>query len=469
MNNKYNILIVEDDKAAGKTIFYQLRDHGYQPYYFERAEEALVFFQQDTVDLILLDYKLPGMSGEAFFTRIKEINPLVPVIFMTVLNSVDKAVQMLKMGAFTYLTKPLRMEELFNDIANALEKADMVKKIRRLQEDLQKTFSFKNFVFNCEKMQPIIDMVRRAAGSNANILLSGESGTGKDVIANIIHHLSKRENKKLIKASLAALPETLIEAELFGAVKGAYTGAMETRVGRFEEAHGGTLFLDEIAELSPAVQVKLLRVIQDREITRLGSNKPINVDIRLIAATNKDLRQLVKEEKFREDLYYRLNVIHIHLPPLRERKQDIPHLIDLFIKKYNERENKQVKNISRDALSDLMKYHFPGNIRELENIIERSLVLAKSDILTSADLPVFVRSPGNICFDGIIDDNNLSLPDKLAVIEKSILEKTLKKYNYHQTCAARELGISESTLRYKIHTYKLLKKGNPGNQALNSQ
>ncbi len=468
-NNKYNILIVEDDKAAGKTIFYELRDRGYQPYYFERAEEALVFFQQNIVDLILLDYKLPGMSGEAFFTRIKEINPLVPVIFMTVLNSVDKAVQMLKMGAFTYLTKPLRMEELFHDIANALEKADLVKEIRRLQEGLQKTFSFKNFVFNSEKMQPIIDIARRAADSNANILLSGESGTGKDVIANIIHHLSKRKNNKLIKINLAALPETLIEAELFGAVKGAYTGAIETRVGRFEEAHGGTLFLDEIAELSPAVQVKLLRVIQDREITRLGSNKPINVDIRLITATNKDLQRWVKEEKFREDLYYRLNVIQINLPPLRERKQDIPHLIDLFIKKYNERENKQVTAMSREALNALMKYHFPGNIRELENISERALVLAKSDILTSADLPVFVRSPGNLCFDGIIDDNNLSLPDKLAVIEKSILEKTLKKYNYHQTCAAQELGISESTLRYKIQTYKLLKKGNPGNQALNSQ
>ncbi len=456
--NKYNILIVEDDKAAGKTIFYQLRDQGYQPNYFERAEEALMFFQQDTVDLVLLDYKLPGMNGEEFFIRIKEINPLVPVIFMTVLKSIDNAVQLLKMGAFTYLTKPLRMNELLHNIANALEKAELVKENQRLQEDLQRTFSFKNFVFNSEKMQPIMDMATRAANSNANILLSGESGTGKDVIANIIHHLSKRENKKLIKVNLAALPETLIEAELFGAVKGAYTGAIETRVGRFEDAHGGTLFLDEIGELSPAVQVKLLRVIQDREITRLGSNKPINVDIRLITATNKDLHRLVQEEIFREDLYYRLNVIHIHLPPLRERKQDIPHLIDLFIKKYNERENKQVKAISRDALSDLMKYHFPGNIRELENIIERSLVLAKSDILTSADLPVFVRSAENLCFDTISNDNNLSLPDKLAVIEKSILEKTLKKYNYHQTRAARELGISESNLRYKLRAFNITKE-----------
>jgi len=347
---------------------------------------------------------------------------------------------------------------VFHNIANALEKAALVKENQRLQEDLRKTFSFERYIFDSEKIQPVIDITMRAAKSNANILITGESGTGKDVIANIIHHLSKRENKKLIKVNLAALPETLIEAELFGAVKGAYTGLMGDRTGRFEEARGGTLFLDEIGELSPAVQVKLLRVIQDREITRLGSNKPVHVDIRLITATNKDLQQLVKEEKFREDLYYRLHVIHINLPPLRERKQDIPHLIDLFIKKYNERENKQVKGISRDALSNLVKYHFPGNIRELENIIERSLVLAKSDILTADDLPVFVRGAENLCFDTIIDDNNLSMREKLEIIEKSILEKTLKKHNHHQTRAARELGISESNLRYKLRTFNITKE-----------
>lgn len=458
MRNGYKILIVEDDNAAGKAIFYHLQDRGYQPYYFERAEEALVFFQQNTVELVLLDYKLPGMSGEDFFTRIKEINPIVPVIFMTVLKSVEQAVRLLKMGAFTYLTKPLRMDELFHNITNALEKTALVKENRRLQESLRKTFSFENYVFKAEKMQPVIDRVLRAAGSDSNILVSGESGTGKDVFANIIHYYSKRKNEKLIKVNLAALPEPLIEAELFGAVKGAYTGSIENRVGRFEEAHGGTLFLDEIGELSPGVQVKLLRVIQDREITRLGSNRPVNVDIRLITATNKDLSQLVKEEKFREDLYYRLNVININLPPLRERKEDIPFLIDQFIKKYNRRENKQVKAISREALNALVKYPFPGNIRELENSIECSLVLATSDILGIDDLPVFIRGPGELCLDTFIDDNNLPLPEKLNVIEKSILEKTLKKHTHHQTRAARELGISESRLRYKIRTYKIKKE-----------
>ena len=455
MNSGYNIIIVEDDKAAGKVIALQLKEEGYNPYHFERAEEALLFFQQNTVDLVLLDYKLPGMSGEELFIKIKKINPTVPVIFMTVLQSVDNAVRLLKMGAFTYLSKPLRMEELLHNITNALEKAALVKENRQLQDSLRKTFSFKNYVFSSEKMQPIIDIVMRAANSNSSILITGESGTGKDVIANIIHHLSKRKNKKLIKVNLAAIPETLIEAELFGAVKGAYTGSIENRKGRFEEAREGTIFLDEIGELSQAIQVKLLRVIQDREITRLGSNKPINIDIRLITATNKDLMQLVKEEKFREDLYYRLNVININLPPLRERKKDIPYLIDLFIKKYNQREGKQVKDISREALSTLMKYPFPGNIRELENIIERSLVLTQSDILVTDDLPVFVRSREDIYFDAIMDDNSLSLPEKLNIIEKSMLEKILKKHHYHQTRAARELGISEARLRYKLRTYKI--------------
>jgi two-component system NtrC family response regulator len=458
MKDKHNILIVEDDKAAGMAITFSLRDRGYRPYHFERAEEALLFFQDNAVDLVLLDYKLPGMSGEDFFAAVKEANPLIPVIFMTVFNSVDNAVRLLKMGAFTYLTKPLHMDELFHNITNALEKAVLVKENRRLHESLRSTFSFPNYVFDSGKMQPVLDVVTRAAGSNSNILVSGESGTGKDVIAHIIHYYSKRKNEKLVKVNLAALPETLIEAELFGAVKGAYTGSIEDRTGRIEEARGGTLFLDEIAELSQAVQVKLLRFIQDREITRLGSNTPFRVDVRLITATNKNLMQRVKEESFREDLYYRLNVISVHLPPLRERKEDIPHLIDLFIKKYNRREDRQVKGIARDALNRLMKYPFPGNIRELENIVERSLVLAQSDILESGDLPGFIANPEDLGFGALMEDYHLPLPEKLNLIEKSILEKTLRKHNHHQTRAAGELGISESRLRYKIRTYNISRR-----------
>jgi DNA-binding NtrC family response regulator len=452
MSDRFNILVVEDDTAAGKVIAFELEAKGYNSYCFENAEEALVFFQNNSVDLVLLDYTLPGMSGEDFFLKIRELNPLTPVIFITALQSVDKAVQLLKMGAYTYLTKPLKIEELHHNIKNALEKVILVKENQSLQEKLRETFSFKNYVFNSEKMQKILHMVVRVAESNSNVLITGESGTGKDVVAHIIHYCSKRKENQLVKVSLASLPTTLIEAELFGAVKGAYTGSLVNRSGKFEEADKGTLFLDEIGELASDIQVKLLRVVQDHEITRLGSNTSIKVDIRLITATNKNLQQLVKEKKFREDLFYRLNVIEINLPSLRERKEDIPLLIDLFIKKFNKKEGKRIKTLSTDALNALMKYRFPGNIRELENIIERAMVLARGDVLCTDDLPVFVLSPecSDTNFFGV--DSSLSLPEQLTAFEKDILEKTLKKYNYHQSNAARELGISEARLRYKIRT-----------------
>jgi two-component system NtrC family response regulator len=458
MSDKFNILVVEDDTAAGKVLSFELKAKGYNSDCFENAEEALVFFQKNSVDLVLLDYTLPGMSGEDFFLKIRELNPLIPVIFITALQSVDKAVQLLKMGAYTYLTKPLKIEELHHNIKNALEKLTLVKENQNLQEKLRETFSFKNYVFNSEKMQKILHMVMRVAESNSNVLITGESGTGKDVFAHIIHYCSKRKENQLVKVSLASLPATLIEAELFGAVKGAYTGSVVNRPGKFEEADKGTLFLDEIGELASDIQVKLLRVVQDREITRLGSNKPIKVDIRLITATNKNLQELVKEKKFREDLFYRLNVIEINLPSLRERKEDIPLLTDLFIKKFNQREGKKIKTLSKDALNALMKYDFPGNIRELENIIERALVLARGDVLSTDDLPVFVLSPecSDANFFGM--DSSLSLPEQLTAVEKDILKKTLKKHNYHQSNAARELGISEARLRYKIRALGIPKR-----------
>jgi DNA-binding NtrC family response regulator len=452
MSDKFNIMVVEDDTAAGKVISFELKAKGYNSDCFENAEQALVFFRKNSVDLVLLDYTLPGMSGEDFFLKIREINPLTPVIFITALHSVDKAVQLLKMGAYTYLTKPLKIEEMHHNIKNALEKVTLVKENQNLQEKLRETFSFKNYVFNSEKMQKILHMVLRVAESNSNVLITGESGTGKDVFAHIIHYCSGRKENQLVKVSLSSLPVTLIEAELFGAVKGAYTGSVMNRPGKFEDADKGTLFLDEIGELASDIQVKLLRVVQDREITRLGSNKSIKVDIRLITATNKNLHELVKEKKFREDLFYRLNVIEINLPPLRERKEEIPLLTDLFIKKFNQREGKKIKTLSKEALNALMKYGFPGNIRELENIIERALVLARGDVLGTDDLPVFVLSPERSDANFFGMDSSQSLPEQLTGLEKDILEKTLKKHNYHQTNTARELGISEARLRYKIRT-----------------
>lgn len=461
--SNYHIMVVEDDKNVARIISYQLRDRGYICHPFENAEDALEYFKTQPVHLVLMDMKLPGMSGEQCFLQIKDINPLTPVIFMTVLHSLDKAVELLKMGAYTYLTKPMNMDVLYHNVANALAKFTLEQENKALQDNLRRSTVFENYVFNAPRMRPVMDLVTRAADSLSNILITGESGTGKEVIARLIHYYSPRKEHVLVRTNLASLPETLIESELFGAQKGAYTGADKNRIGRFEEASGGTLFLDEIGELSPAVQVKLLRVIQEREIYRLGSNSAVPVDIRLITASNKDMLQMVNEGTFREDLYYRLNVIHIQLPPLRERKEDIPYLIDRFIDKFNSRENKNVKRISSDALDALMKYDFPGNIRELENMIERSMVLAKSEILTRSDLPVFLRSNDSpltspLSMPLFDDDNNYTLPDVLNSYEKNILEETLKRFDYNQSRAARALGISEARLRYRMRTLDIQKR-----------
>lgn len=457
MKEKFHIMIVEDEKLAGKVIHENLKAQGYDGSLFENAEEALLYFKANPVDLVLLDYKLPGMSGEELYEKIKESNPLVPVIFMTAYSSVEKAVKLLKMGAYTYLNKPIEMDELSHNIRRALEKISLEEENRRLLEGLKEKFSFENYVFNSEKMQEVMSLVLRSADSAANILLTGESGTGKEVIANIIHHYSRRKNNPFIKVNLSALPETLIEAELFGSVKGAYTGSVGTRAGKFEEAHTGTIFLDEIGELPPELQVKLLRTLQEREITKLGSNTPVNVDIRLITATNKDLAQQVRENKFREDLFFRLNVINIHLPPLRERKEDIKMLIDLFIKKFSRREEKGIRTISKDALNTLVKYDYPGNIRELENIIERAVVLARGDVLTRGDLPVFIDNPAESEMELIPGDSSLPLPERMSIIERNIIAQALRKHHFNQSKAAEELGISESGIRYKIQSLKIKK------------
>lgn len=464
MSNGYHIMIVEDEKIAGKVIHQHLKEKGFQVFLFEAPEEALLHFQRHTADLALLDYKLPGMTGEQLFEKMKEINPLTSVIFMTAYSSVEKAVKLLKMGAYDYLTKPIEMDELDHTIENALEKVTLVKENRRLQESLHEKFSFQNYVFNSEKMQQAVNMALRAANSGANILITGESGTGKEVISTIIHYYSSRKDKKFIKVNLSAIPGTLIEAELFGAVKGAYTGAVP-RTGKFEEADGGTIFLDEIGELSPDLQVKLLRVLQEREITKLGSNTPIHIDIRLITATNADLKELVKIKKFREDFYFRLNVINIDLPPLRERREDIPLLIDYFIKKFSRRENIPIESISKEALNLLVKYNYPGNIRELENIVERAVILARTTVLTPQDLPVFIHQaspgftdPGSPVSQSLssVEEEGLTLPEILSMTEKRVIAKTLEKFDFNQSKAAKALGISESGLRYKMQALKLV-------------
>ncbi len=457
MNRRPEIMIVEDEKLAGRAIIDNLKKRGFSAVHFETGEEALVYFGENPVDIIVLDFKLPGIDGEEFYRNVLEKQPNIPVIFMTAYSSVEKAVRLLKMGAYSYLTKPVEMDELNHNIDKILEKIELTEENASLREKIRENISIENFIFNSEKMQEVISLTNRVADSGANVLLTGESGTGKEVIANLLHHGSKRKNNKFIKVNIAALPETLIEAELFGAVKGAYTGSVENRIGKFEEADGGSIFLDEIGDLSIDLQAKLLRTIQEKEITRLGSNKVTKTDVRLITATNKNLKKMITDGTFREDLYFRLNVINIDLPPLRGRREDIPGLIDLFIRKYSTRENKEIDSISSDALSALTKYDYKGNIRELENIIERGVVLARKEKLTLKDFPVYINSGDGSEFDISDLDSSLSLAEKLNIVEKKIIIKSLKKHNYNQTKTAEELKISESGLRYKLKSLKIEK------------
>lgn len=457
MEEKFNIMIVEDEKLAGRAIKDSLNKRGFSVKLFETAEEAFLYFSENHTDLILLDYKLPGMDGEEFYNKVREINPVLPVIFMTAYSSVEKAVRLLKKGAYNYLTKPVEIDELNHNVDNIIEKLKLVRENERLKESFAEKIEFKDLIIGSECMQKVVNMALRVSNSNANVLITGESGTGKEVIANLIHDNSGRKNNTFVKVNIAALPETLIEAELFGSVKGAYTGSVQDRKGKFEEADGGSLFLDEVGDLPLEMQVKLLRAIQDKEVTRLGSNTVIKTDIRLITATNKDLNKLINEGKFREDLYFRLNVINIEIPPLKKRREDIPPLIDMFIKKFGKREGKDISSISKDAMSALIRYNYKGNIRELENIIERAIVLSRGSILTMNDLPVFINTfKENTSFDKI--DESLPLPERIKIIEKNIIGKSLKKFNFNQTKTAKELGISESGLRYKIKSLDILNK-----------
>jgi len=451
VNVDYQVLVIEDEKLAGEVIRDRLEEEGYLTRLCTTAQSALDYFHAHSIDLVLLDYRLPDADGHQVLAELKATNPMVPVIVMTAYSSVEKAVSMLKAGAHTYLTKPLEMESLMHEVRRALEHITLKRENLRLAETLQERYTHPDYVFQSAAMQQTLNTALRGAASQANVLITGESGTGKEVMAFIMHHHSLRRNGPMVRVNLSALPETLVEAELFGSVRGAFTGAV-TRRGRFEEASGGTLFLDEIGEMPLPIQVKLLRVIQDKEITRLGSNENIPVDIRLITATNRDLEKEVSEKRFRADLFFRLNVLHIDLPPLRQRKEEIPSLVDLFIRKFNIRENKSINGVSREAMDRLMKYDFPGNIRELENIIERAVVLGRGKTLVSVDLPLFL-TPENE--KAAAEEKQGSLAERIKTLETRVIRDTLQKHGGNQSRAAEELGISESGLRYKLNQLKI--------------
>ena len=448
------ILVVEDDDLQRELISKNLRREGYEVISASAPPKALELVKENPVEIAVVDYKLGQESGLELIKDILAYNPLITPIMVTAFASIETAVEAIKEGAYDYVVKPIDFKKFLLVLDRARERFKLQHEIFELKNRLEEKFSFKNFIFVSAAMQEVARLVSRAAQSEATVLVTGETGTGKDLIARLIHFSSRRSSGPFLAVNIPSLPETLVESELFGAEKGAFTGATERKIGKFEAAAAGTLFLDEIGELAPSVQVKLLRFLQDKEFFRLGSTMPLKADVRIIAATNRNLEKLVSEEKFRSDLYYRLNVIRINVPPLRERKEDIPPLVDHFLRLYSEREGKKIKGISAEALQIIMSHDFPGNVRELENIIERAVVFAENEIVTSSDLPVFLEMTSE---KELEMESSKPLPEKVRALEVREIKKALEKAHGVKSQAARILGLTERILSYKMKTYGLEK------------
>jgi len=448
------ILIMDDEVRERKRIGDYLTQKKYDVLAVGTAQEAMDAIKHERFDAFVTDCNIPGVDALRTSDEARRINPDMAVIIMTAFGTIETAVKAIKAGAYEYLPKPVDLEQLVLLIERISERRDLIRENTELKEMLIERYKFDEIVSTSHAMEEVLNMAGRVAASSATVLLRGESGTGKELIAKAIHYHSPRANAALIKVNCAALPETLLESELFGHEKGAFTGATARRTGRFEAADGGTLFLDEIGELTPGMQVKLLRVLQEREFERLGGNQTIKADVRVITATNRDIEKAMKEGVFREDLYYRLNVVSLVIPPLRERKEDVPELIDYFIKKYSDENRKSITGISAETRDLLMRYSYPGNVRELENIIERAVVLAKKGVITTADLPIHVRT---VASEGKLSAQKLrgSLNETLDTVERGIILEALKESGNVQTRAAEKLGISERVLRYKLKKYTI--------------
>lgn len=395
MNEQKSLLIVDDEPNIRRVLEAVFTKDGYQVRTVENGRKALDVLSTDpNLNVAICDLIMPDMNGVEVLKAAGEINPKLSMVMITAHGTIKTAVDAMKLGAFDYITKPFDMDEIKLVVKNALERSRLLGENVELKQELKSRYKFDNIIGNSGKMQEVYKIIERVAASNATVLIRGESGTGKELVARAVHYNSPRAQKQFVAVSCAALPETLLESELFGHEKGSFTGAVGQKFGRFEMAHQGTLFLDEVPEISPAVQVKLLRALQEREFERVGGTKTVKVDVRLIAATNRDLEQLVADGAFRADLYYRLQVIQVFLPSLRERTEDIPPLVEHFIEKFNKENGKEVKYLSPEAMDMVMKYNWPGNVRELENAIERCVVLADpaSELITPDLLPFPVQS-----------------------------------------------------------------------------
>src|ERR1700719_1949359 len=449
------ILIIEDEAKMRRLLELNLGDDGFKTLSSGDAETGLKLLASEPVHLVLTDLKLPGISGLEFLQTAKQQNPGLPIVVMTAFGSVETAVEAMKAGATDYVLKPFSLAEMRMVVHKELDNSRLREENRSLREALGQKYSHPNIVAISPKMQEVLATVERVAPTNATVLLGGESGVGKDLIARAIHEKSRRASGPFLKINSTAIPENLLESELFGFEKGAFTGAVASKPGKFELADKGTLFLDEIGDVPPVTQVKLLRVLQEREFERLGGTRTVKVDVRLIAATNKDLRQALEQGTFREDLYYRLNVVPIDIPPLREHKEDIPDLANLFLIRLGQQSQKKITGVSPDALQILMDYHWPGNVRELQNIMERASALAAGLLLEASDIHIDSRGGKTADFPSSLLPEGMTLEQW----EDEMIREALRRAHGNKSQAARMLGLSRNALRYRLSKIGIADEG----------
>jgi DNA-binding NtrC family response regulator len=440
------ILIIDDDLEMCRFLQDILTEEGHQVEFQTNGEEALSRMS-DQIDLVITDLQLKGIEGLELMQRIQKQTPDVSVIIITAFGTIESAIDAMKKGAYDYIPKPFKIDELLLVVQKSLQESALRREVARLRKEVGKQYQFGNLIAKSKAMQENFDLIRRIANTSSNVLITGESGTGKELVAKAIHHNSPRRDKPFIPVNVAAIPETLLESELFGYVRGAFTDAKGDKLGLFEEADGGTLLLDEISECSLRLQAKLLRVLEDKEVRRVGSTRQTKLDVRVIAASNLDLAEEVKQHRFRSDLFYRLNVIHIELPPLRERRDDILPLCYHFLKKYQEESGKVIKGISESALSLLTRYPWAGNVRELENVMERAVILARGEMILPEDLPPILTDGHD---DYVTLEKALEQSLTLKEFEKEYIIRVLDKTGGNKYRAAQTLGIDRKTLHRKL-------------------
>lgn len=457
MSDSSRILVIDDEKNYLLIMEAMLKDAGYEVTSLNDPELALYYLDESEVDVVITDMKMPKLTGKEVLQRIKKSWPDIPVLIMTAFGSIESAVDAMRYGAFDYLTKPFANDELLLTVHNAVELSRSHKQYKLLQESLEDRYKLHHIIGKSKAIRDTLSIVDRVAQSKSTVLITGESGTGKELVAKAIHFSSPRKEGPFVSVNCMAFNAGVLESELFGHEKGSFTGAVATRRGRFEQADHGTLFLDEIGELSSDLQVKLLRVLQERVFERVGGTDPISVDIRIVAATNKNLSKMVEEGTFREDLFYRLNVVQIPLPPLRERREDIPLLIAHFADKISKENNISLKSFSMEAQNYLCSYEWPGNIRQLQNILERCMVMVPGDIINVDDLPLEIRDEESQ-FKSVVDllPVELNLADTLDRIEAALIKRALVRAKFVQARAAELLDISRTLMSYKLKKYNLI-------------